>query len=132
MNCKYPVRYPVGFDKNNRAKCLYCLWDGQQFKYVEARKAIYLPVYCELVKKQKQFKELQSRLEKGENLLIVEVDGPHQEDLKFYQEKYDVPDNFIENHSMLATEENLNIMLNDTKHPFGHGYCLAMALLGLA
>lgn len=30
---------------------------------------------------------------------------------------------------MLITKENISIMLNDTKHPFGHGYCLAMALL---
>ena len=30
---------------------------------------------------------------------------------------------------MLITPENLNIMLNDPKHPYGHGYCLAKALL---
>ncbi|AEX61932.1 hypothetical protein c7_R1070 [Megavirus courdo7] len=29
---------------------------------------------------------------------------------------------------MLVTDENLAIMLHDPKHPFGHGYCLAMAL----
>lgn len=42
---------------------------------------------------------------------------------------YNVDDSFIQNHTMLATKENLNIMIDDIKHPFGHGYCLAMALL---
>jgi len=32
---------------------------------------------------------------------------------------------------MLTTEYHLNVMLNDTKHPFGHGYCLASALLDI-
>ena len=27
------------------------------------------------------------------------------------------------------TKKNIDIMLNDTRHAFGHGYCLAMALL---
>ena len=39
--------------------------------------------------------------------------------------------NFIKYKTMLATKENLDIMLNDTKYPFGHGYCLAAALLDL-
>lgn len=100
--------------------------------YVEARKEIYVPEYCKAVVEAKQFKELKERLSKGENLLIVEVDGPHQEDLKYYMEKYHVDSHFIENNTMMATKENLKIMLNDTKHPYGHGYCLAMALLGIS
>lgn len=96
--------------------------------YAEARKEIYVPEYCAAVVKATQFKELKERLSKGENLLIIEVDGPHQEDLKYYSEKYHVELRFIENNIMLATKNNLKIMLNDTKHPFGHGYCLAMAL----
>lgn len=100
--------------------------------YIEARKEIYVPEYCAAVVEAKQFKELKERLSKGENLLIVEVDGPHQEDLKYYMEKYRVDSHFIENNTMLATKDNLKIMLNDTKHPYGHGYCLAMALLGIS
>ena len=40
-----------------------------------------------------------------------------------------MPDNFIENNTIECNEFNMNIMLNDPKHPFGHGYCLAMTLL---
>jgi len=39
--------------------------------------------------------------------------------------------NIIENDTILATDENIMIMMYDTLHPFGHGYCLAMALLDL-
>ncbi len=42
-----------------------------------------------------------------------------------------VDDNFIENGTILATPTNLRIMLEDPKRPFGHGYCVAMALQDL-
>lgn len=131
MNNPYYVRYPVGF--HNMHNCLFAMKDGstEKLDYISARKQIYIPVYCELVKKQEKFFELKNRLENGENLLIIEVDGPHQESLEYYQNEYDVNDNFIENDTMLAIDENLMIMMNDGKHPFGHGYCLAMALLEL-
>jgi hypothetical protein len=132
MNNPYYVRYPVGF--GNMHKCLFAIKSGEPTKkldYVEARKEIYVPTYCELVKKEPKFQELKNKLSNGENLLIIEVDGPHQESLEYYMDMYELDDNFIENGTMLATDENLTIMLNDDKHPFGHGYCLAMALLDL-
>lgn len=126
---KYPVRYPVGF--HHRHKCLYAWWKKQKLGYIESRMEIYIPEYIRSVKKEPQFKELKKRLEQGENLLIIEVDGPHQESLPYYQKNYDVEDDFIDDKTILATPENLTIMANDEKHPFGHGYCLAMALLGM-
>ncbi len=126
----YPVRYPVGW--KDRHKCLYALKKkgGKPLSYIEARKEIYLPLYAEMIQKQKQFLELKKRLKNGENLLLIEVDGPHQESLEYYKFTYDVNDNFIKNDTILATTLNIQIMLNDDKHPFGHGYCLAMALVG--
>jgi len=131
MNAPEAIRYPVGY--HHRHKCLCALADDDlstPLDYVESRKKIYLPVYKKMVTKTKQFKELYNRLHLNhENLLIIEVDGPHQESLPYYKEKYGVLDDFIEEHTILATEENLNVMLNDDKHPFGHGYCLALALI---
>jgi hypothetical protein len=147
MNNKYPIRYPVGF--KHRHKCLYSLkelntvqdhissdnyvqYNGTMYAklgYIESRKQIYIPIYCDLVKRQPKFQELKNRLDKGENLLIIEVDGPHQESLDYYKEKYNVLDNFIVNNTIAINKENINIMLNDEKYPFGHGYCLALALL---
>jgi hypothetical protein len=96
-----------------------------ELDYIEARKNIYLPEYIKCIKNLVKFRELEKRIEKGENLLIIEVDGPHQESLDYYKEKYGVSDDFIEESTILATKENLDIMLNDEKRPFGHGYCLA-------
>jgi len=53
------------------------------------------------------------------------------ESMKYYQEKYSVTNNFIEADSVEATEHNLAILLNDGKHPFGHGYCLAWAMMSV-
>jgi hypothetical protein len=129
---KDAVRYPVGMYHRN--KCLYSLEESaptRHLNYIEARKAIYLPVYERLVRQQKDFEALQKRLHGGENLLIIEVDGPHQESLDYYKQKYSVGDDFIIGETSLATKENLEIFLNDSRHPFGHGYCLAAALLDI-
>lgn len=142
MAANEPIRYPVGI--RARSTCLGAIMsadsvpapgddvplDSWLLDYVSARRQIYLPLYCQLVRPQRQFEELKRRLESGENLLIIEVDGPHQESLPYYQEKYGVSPDFIEASTILVTPDNIRIMLWDTKHPFGHGYCLAMALLG--
>jgi hypothetical protein len=133
MNCTEAVRYPVG--RNNMAKCLFALAENNDgtvnaktLTYVESRKAIYIPIYEQSVQGKPQFVELKNRLAKGENLLIIEIDGPHEESLLYYREKYGVGPDFIQGQSMLCTPANLNIMLNDPLHPYGHGYCLAAAL----
>ena len=122
--------HPVRATQKN---CLYFLKEkgGKRLSCIEARKQIYFPTYCRLVKKEAQFSELKTRLLYGENLLIIEVNGPHQESLKYYREVYGVSENFIDEDTILANLENLRLMLNDPKHPFGYGYCLAAALLGL-
>lgn len=134
MENKYAVRYPVGF--GNMKDCLYALCEDNNgniinspLNYIQARKAIYEPVYKNLVKNQPLFNVLIQKLKNKENLLIIEVDGPHQEALEYYKTTYGVLNNFIEQSTTLATKENLDIFLNDGKFPYGHGYCLASALL---
>lgn len=131
MSAPDAIRYPVGRSEKARASCQYALWNDQKLDYVEARKAIYLPVYVEMVKKTEKFKKLKKMLEAGKDLLIMEVDGPRQESLNYYKEKYGVKDDFIVGNTIEVNEKNMNIMMNDTKHAFGHGYCLAMALLDM-
>ena len=135
MECDYYLRYPAGFD--NRHNCLCALPEkpdgsvdeNNRLDYIQSRKKIYVYEYCRLAKKEAKFNELENRLKAGENLLIIEVDGPHQESLGYYKKRYGVGDDFIQGDTMLVTDDNIRIMLNDPKHPFGHGYCLAMALL---
>ena len=111
MECEYPVRYPVGF--NDRRSCIgsiksseynKCVLDEKYapklLSYVEARKEIYLKTYLKLVKKAKDFEKLLKMLKEGKNLLIIEVDGPHEDHLEYYKEKYGVGDDFIENNTI--------------------------------
>jgi hypothetical protein len=154
FNNHYAVRYPVGY--KSRGKCLFAIkeddiqhlleydveMDGEEcivtnipstyrLDYISSRKEIYVPLYIELVRKQRQYRELRRKLENGKNLLIAEVDGPHQESLDYYKNKYGVNDDFIVERTTLVTKTGMELFLEDTKHPFGHGYCLGMALLGI-
>ena len=134
-NCQYPIRFPVG--KHNSHKCLFSIPSGPndninpliRLDYVESRKKIYVKKYSALVKQTKDFLELKQMLSEGKNILIIDVDGPHQESLLYYKNKYNINDDFITNDSIEINENSINILLNDTKHPFGHGYVLAMSLL---
>jgi hypothetical protein len=139
MECVYPIRYPVGL--NDRGKCIGSIQSSEYNKcvkepeyvpklltYIEARKEIYLKTYLKLVKKEPDFAKLLKMLKEGKNLLIIEVDGPHEDHLDYYKTRYGVGDDFIINNTILASQENMDIMLNDDKFPFGHGYCLALAL----
>jgi hypothetical protein len=142
MNFNYPVRYPVGHKV--RHECIGAIFNEENpskndspfeyndvfLNYIESRKKIYAPVYIDLVKKENRFKSLQERLKKGENLLIIEVDGPKEESLDYYKKTYKVGDDFIVLDTIEVNEKNMKIMLNDSKHAFGHGYCLGIALLG--
>jgi len=133
---KYAVRYPVGM--TNRHECLYSLKtvnaitkdQSSRLDYIEARKQIYLPLYIESVRKEPLYKKLLSLIRNNTKILIVEVDGPHQESLQYYKDKYSFSDDFIVDDTIECTKENMDIMLNDSRHPFGHGYCLGLALLG--
>lgn len=130
----YPVRYPVGYHHRHHCLCSFReLPDGTidptPLDYVAARKAIYVPEYIRLVRKHPLFGELQRRVRGGENLLILDVDGPHQESLPYYREKYGVDASFLDRGSVLALPAHLELLLNDTKHPYGHGYALATALM---
>ena len=140
MAAKDAIRYPVGF--HGRHKCVGAVVSdvpvGQHeeehkfLDYVESRRQIYLVVYTRLLSQHWMFCKLRRRCLAGENLLIVEVDGPHQETMDYYKERYNVGDDFIVGNTVDVNKESMRILLNDTKHPFGHGYCLAMALLDKA
>jgi hypothetical protein len=120
------IKCPVGIESIGKHK--FTLVGEERLNNIEARSKLYVPLYFELVKNQPQFHALRERFNNGENLLIIEVNGPHEEDLPYYKQRYGVDNNFIVNDTMLATPENIKIMLNDPLQPFGHGYCLAMAL----
>ncbi len=131
-----PIRYPVG--QRHMDKCLFSLRqnedgtvDPRPLDYIQSRKAIYLPYYNNAVKQHPEFLNLQARLHQGENLLIIEVDGPRARSMEHYKKTYGVGDNFIENDTILVDAQRLEILLNDDRERYGHGYCLAGCLLGI-
>lgn len=130
-NNKEAVRYPVG-NTPHRKLCLGCISSRDPSQRLmglaEARREIYLYEYARLVKRQPQYHELKTRLANGENLLIIEIDGPHEESLEYYMETYGVGEDFIENNTMLATFNNISLMLHDQCHSWGHAYALCAAL----
>jgi len=129
LHADYPINHPIGPRPQKPVYYLADVADPQPLDEIEARKQIYLPIYAKLVRADENYQILLQKIRNGTNVLIAEVDGPHQESLHYYKSKYGVNDSFISKYSMPATFENLNIMLNDAKHPFGHGYCLACVLL---
>eukprot|EP01083_Nonionella_stella_P165339 549780_1 len=132
MKHQKAVRFPVG--RANRFECLYSVVDRgnpQPVNYIEARKKIYIPQYTAALIQCDKFKQLKRMYEDGQYLLISEFDGPLYQDYDYYQDKYGKMDIVLEGNVMIPTKENLKILLNDTKHPFGHGYCIAMALQGI-
>lgn len=132
MQNRHPVRFPVGMSWKSRGSCMYALDDpvdvNNKLDYIQGRKQIYGKYYCESVKKHPHFERLKNL---GQNIMIIEVDGPVQESLEYYKAKYNVDDNFIVNGAVECTIENMRILLNDSKHVFGHGYFLGMELLGI-
>jgi hypothetical protein len=125
MNHNRAVRYPNGY--KGRTKCICSISeDGKQrLNYIQARKAIYCDFYVKHGLKHPSFLALKERLEKGENLLIVEVDGPD------YNLTYE-PYNRISKESpgLEMDEATVKMLLHDTRKPFGHGYVIAALLLG--
>ena len=108
-----PVRYPVG--RENRKKCLFSLVVNKQLNYIKE--------YTRLIRNLDIYKELLNELKNGTNLCIYEIDVPEKNkkgNFKFVNEIDNTYD---------CTIEKLNILSNDPSEAFGHGLCLAKALL---
>lgn len=144
FGCPEPVRYPVGY--HQRHNCLgYIFTDpflppyNRETKfscidYITARNMVYIPLYKHCISQltgysKEKYQSLIDKLKAGKSLTIVEVDGPKSQLMDYYRQKYQVPEDFIVNNCVLATKDNLSILRNDDKSPYGHGYCLAECLL---
>lgn len=132
MRNKFPVRYPIGFRMQKKpGSCLFSVKsreDPRRLSYIDARKEIYVPEFKKALLRTKKFQTLRQKHENGENIFIVEIDGPHVESMPYYKKKYSVDDDFIVDNVVMATKENLDVLLNDDLHSYGHGYCIADAI----
>ena len=102
------IRYPMG----KGAKPEYLLWDGKKLSYVEARKAVYAPIYAELVSQIRGYGILQ---ELYKSLCV--------DSLSLVLRDYDAYDH-------IAIGRSLREVINDPSRKCGHGFVLAMMLTG--
>lgn len=125
LNFPDAVRWPNGF--HGAKLCMFHLLRDEETKelkkldYITARKQIYYKEYARLARKTPEFKALQSRVKKGEKIQINEVDGPSFGST--------APFDQVVNRSLEVSKDTVKAWLFNTSQPFGHGICLAVALL---
>lgn len=125
-NCQHPIRYPNKMQRKHRVKFgLYIDHDGNETRlnYLDLRKKMYMGEYIRLIRKLPEYSKLLNGLKKGKNIMICEVDVSSNGKKGEYG--LDCDDN---NMCILSTEKVMKL-LEDTSEPFGHGLCLAYALL---
>ena len=98
----YAHRYPMG----KGSIPLHSYWDGHQLTYIEARKAIYGPLYSKAVVNTPAFEQLLDLYESGEEFALLDFDG------------YDY----------LSLGMSLKEVLHDSNKKMGHAFVLAMLL----
>jgi hypothetical protein len=94
-----------------------------RYNYLESRINIYCKEYMRLIRNIASYDKLLNLLKDGQNICIFEIDVPAKNKKGLYK-TYSTDNNIFN-----ATEDKINDLLNDTSNPFGHGLCLAMALL---
>lgn len=115
LNLKKPKRrYP----NSKGMKVLYSSWENnEKLDYITSRKKVYVPEYFELIKNKEMLLYWKNEFQKGINITIYDFDGPKEEDGTVS--------------CLEITKDVLINKINDTKFPFGHGYVVASAILGI-
>jgi hypothetical protein len=108
---KLADRYPMG--RGN--KPLYSLWDGRKLGYVDARRQIYIPLYSNAVRHTEAFEKLFQVFESAYRT--------NETDCLVLQD--------FDAHGINMYGYDINKLLDNEKIKVGHGYILAMMLLGL-
>lgn len=97
------------------AFAVYDKEESVRLPYIEARKKAYVPAYYNAVIQTDSFKSLKKLWDsQNQSIMLLDFDGPNNEN------------QFVE-----ITVEELRQRINDHRQPFGHGYVLAAALLGI-
>lgn len=89
--------------------------NGQVLDYIDSRR-IYVIKYRECIKDMEATQILKNMYDSGENLLLLDFDGPSFED---YPQGLEI------------NQDSIVEMFNNTKYSFGHAYALAMEIMGL-
>ena len=124
--CPCPIRYPNGYHRKTQTLFSYSRHrkgEKHLYSYLDAREKIYIKEYTRLVRNLPVYDTLLQKLRDGKNLLITEVDVPGPGKKGKSGEYID------EQGFYFATLSSLEELRADPSEPFGHGLCLAKALL---
>jgi hypothetical protein len=124
--CTNPIRYPNKIHRRKNTQfALFIDKEGKEIRmdYLTARREIYITEYVRLIKQLPEYTILLNKLKKGENIMICEIDVPSQ------KKRGNYGTNCNENNICELSLQHLQILLNDPSEAFGHGLCLAYALL---
>jgi hypothetical protein len=92
------------------------IYNDKVYDYISSRKEIYVPIYRDLIKDLPVMDELRKLLASGQNIMIIDGDGPPKDQYP---------------NGMEINQSNWDQMINDPKYPFGHGYVVAGLLANL-
>jgi hypothetical protein len=106
-------RYPGSKGK----KVLGALHNGALLDYVSSRKILYVPYYYNLVQNREMLLYWIDQVQHGHDVTVYDFDGPRTDDGGVT--------------CLPITEQLLIDKINDTRHPFGHGYVVAAILAGI-
>lgn len=124
--CKNPIRYPNKIHRRKNTQFGLCIdknGNQQRFDYLSTRKQIYLKEYVRLIKNIPEYQTLLHKLQNGQNIMICEVDVPAKNKRGEFGKDCD------EHNICHMSIEKLELLINDTSEPLGHGLCLAYSLL---
>lgn len=122
--CNKAVRYPNGISRKKNVKFTLCERDGVETRmdYLTARRLIYFNEYVRLVRNLPEYQVLLDKIRSGKNLMLCEIDVPAVG--RRGEHGRDCDGNFCE-----MNIEKIEKLMRDDSESFGHGLCLAHALL---
>lgn len=92
--------------------------------YITSRKQLYMKEYTRLIKPLSEYDILLNKLKNNKNIMICEVDVP-----AIHKKGHFGKDCNENNICRDITIDRLELLLDDPSEAFGHGLCLAHALL---
>ena len=95
----------------------------EMLTYIEARKRLYKQEYIRLIRKLPEYQKILNMVLNGLNICIHDIDVPSPEK-KGYYGSLCRPDGIF-----VCNKRDLDLLINDSSEAFGHGLCIAMALI---
>lgn len=99
---QWAFRYPAG----PSAVPEYSYWAGEKLGYIEARKRIYIPLYCQAILNCPTYKKLEDLYKQHKDIVLLDFDAYDRQQIDW------------------------NEVINDPTRKMGHGFVLAMLLEG--